>query len=291
MPSPIANTATVSNELEPPPAKRPRAFDFFQHYPSASNSAPSPHAAQQQRRAVDLFNMFPAKSTKSTTPPHSADPVRAIDLFGLFPPTSSQPASQPHPIIKLPKRAQWPRQVTHPPLAASSSKPPPEVLELTDSDTADVDMDAPPPPPTSAFNMDAPLPPPTTSGPTIFAGARTVAPRRLMHDWKAPSLSDGWYALREDLHLDQVREDRALPTAMAESGFPQFVSTICLFIFALDFITYARLSLPTTWNLSTVTSCYAMRSKISKTTYTYSPCTATLGPLKRKRRVAVMPNS
>jgi hypothetical protein len=272
----------------------------------------------------------------STTPTHSSDPVRAIDLFGLFPPTSSQPASQPHPIIKLPKRAQRPRQVTHPPLAAysskpppevleltdsdsadvdmdapppptsgaqrprqvthpplaaSSSKPPPEVLELTDSDSADVDMDAPPPPPTSGFNMDAPLPPPTTSGPTIFAGARTVAPRRLMRDWKAPSLSDGWYALREDLHLDQVREDRALPTAMAESGFPQFVSTICLFIFALDFITYARLFLPTTWNLSTVTSCYAMTSKISKTTYTYSPCTATLGPLKRKRRVAVMPNS
>jgi hypothetical protein len=287
--------STSNADWSAPPPKRFRAIDAFLQLPESSVFPPHPPASQLtaelplNSRAIDLFNLFPPApephvprpSPSVPSNPVSSKPIRAIDLLSLFPVNSSSTASASRPIAPLPRRVHvhLPSKPADIDLTLPTSEKSCEVLELTDSDE---EMDKRP-----ALSQKPTRPQRHAPNGTefVFNTNDLLSTRQTIRSWKGSYLPEHFILSREELHADQVDQDRALPEEMNEASFPSFVSG--------PFPSYICLKLPrpyplATWNPCIGTCCRVTRWKISKIIRSSLPCTAIPELLRPKKPVRVM---
>jgi hypothetical protein len=225
------NPFAPGNTVPPPPsaplpnAVPRRAIDMFNLFPrdSPQQSAPlpanDPTPNAKPRRAIDMFDLFP--STDPLPPPPSAPspnvkPPRAIDFLELFP--SGSPTPILRPIAKLPRRFRHAPKTLDVDIDLTLPEPAfnADVLELTDSDD-----EQNPKPAKSTF----------PSSDFIYNTNDLLKTRQTTRTWEGSYFPESWIPSREELHSEQVDEDRALPAELCDDTFPSFVSSISLFFF------------------------------------------------------------
>ena len=241
-------------QVTPLPNPNLRAVDLIGLFPPAPAGSASLPSSNTELRAVDLIDLFPLAPTASKTsgltshrspsstfpsthtelravelvdrfPPSSPSPsshtaLRAVDLISHFPPASTS-STTPRLTVKLPRRAYRRSPALRAGCGNLSRKPPidfglTDIMEVDEPDSKMLPPSAPLPP--SPPNSDLVF----NTAPSVFKTGPSVAPRQTSQQWEGTYRGIDWICPREELHLMQVLQDRALPTEMA--AYPSFVS-------------------------------------------------------------------
>lgn len=189
-------------------------------------AAPPSAALRPRRRAVDIFMSYPAAPPNFVSTPPPTITVTPVSPPITFPTTTSSSdlstlpsfiPSVPRPIAKLPKRAQKFSQPIHRKVdldltsdaeAPSPKAHPSDIVELDDLDE----------------NISHRPDRQSRSEPQfVFNTNDLLATRQTRRSWQGSYQPGSWVLSREELHANQVDQDRALPAAM--DAFPSYVSS------------------------------------------------------------------